>query len=240
MSHHIIEFKNISFCYSASTHVLNDLSFKIEHGESIAILGANGAGKSTLLNLIIGNILPTQGDIIVGDHEVKKENLKEIRRSVGMIFQNPDDQLFMPTVYEDVSFGPYNLGFSQNKIAESVKKSLNSVNAWHLKDRPPFKLSGGEKRRVAIATVMAMNPNILLLDEPSTNLDWRSKEDLISILKNFTHTKIIATHDLNLVARVCTRSIILDDNKIVADGHVDEIFKDSQMLIKCGVGPFHQ
>ena len=170
MSHHIVEVKQLRHVYPDGTEALRDVSFRIHHGEAVAIIGANGAGKSTLLLHLNGYLTATAGTIRIGDHQLSKETLAEIRRTVGMVFQDPDDQLFMPTVYDDVAFGPLNQGLSPAEAGQRVDEALERVEALELRDKPPYHLSGGEKKRVAIATVIAMLPEILVLDEPTSGL----------------------------------------------------------------------
>lgn len=230
MSHHIVEAKDVHFSYPDGTSGLTGVSFRITHGESIALVGANGAGKSTLLMHLNGCLLPTQGVIHVGDLPVTKKTTPAIRRTVGMVFQDSDDQLFMPTVFEDVAFGPMNLGLADTELQTVVMQALQRVGAEHLRERPPFKLSVGEKRRVAIATVLAMSPDILVMDEPSSNLDPRSRRELIELLQTFEHTKIIATHDLDFALQLCPRTIVLGRGKVTADGATKDVFSDDALL----------
>jgi cobalt/nickel transport system ATP-binding protein len=230
MSHHIVEARDLGYTYPDGTVALRGTSFRILHGESVGIVGANGAGKSTLLLHLNGCLVPTAGTVYIGDFPVTKKNLADVRRRVGMVFQDPDDQLFMPTAYDDVAFGPLNLGFPPEEVETRVIKALDTVGAAHLKDRPPYKLSGGEKRAVAIATVLAMSPDILVLDEPSSGLDPQARRQLIALLRSFDHTKIIATHDLDLVLDVCHRTIVLNAGMVVADGPTDGIFGDQELL----------
>ena len=233
MSHHIVEVRDLEFTYPDSTRALQGLSFKIRHGESVAIVGANGAGKSTLLLHLNGYLTPTSGQVRIGDFPLTKETLQEVRRTVGMVFQDPDDQLFMSTVYDDVAFGPLNLGFPLAEVAMRVLKALETVGMAHLKDRPPHRLSSGQKRRVAIATVLSMSPDILVMDEPSAGLDPRARRQLIELLKTFKHSKIIATHDLDMVLDICERTIIINNGKIEADGPTVDIFQDDKLLDNC-------
>ncbi len=230
MSHHIIEIKDLAYTYPDQTKALDGLSVRITHGESVAIVGANGAGKSTLLSHLIGVLIPSSGTVRIGDYPLNKETLAHIRRSVGMVFQNPDDQLFMPTVFDDVAFGPLNMGLPPEETEERVLAALATVGAAHLKDRPPYKLSGGQKRSVAIASVLSMQPDILVMDEPSDGLDPYCRRQLINLLKTFQHTKIIATHDLDLVVDLCERTVVLADGKIIADGPTLQIFTDDALL----------
>jgi cobalt/nickel transport system ATP-binding protein len=233
MSHHIVEAKNLEFTYPDTTHALLDISFKITHGESVAIVGANGAGKSTLLLHLNGYLTPTSGQVRIGDFPLTKETLQEVRRTVGMVFQDPDDQLFMSTVYDDVAFGPLNLGLPIEEVDSRVKKALETVGVLALKDRPPHRLSSGQKRRVAIATVLSMSPDILVMDEPTSGLDPQARRRLIEMLQTFKHSKIIATHDLDMVLDLCERTIILNEGKIQADGKTSDIFQDEKLLTDC-------
>lgn len=230
MSHHIVETKELHFSYPDGHAALKGVSFRITHGESVGIVGANGAGKSTLLLHLIGALLPKQGTVRVGDYPVTAKTLQKIRQSVGMVFQDPDDQLFMPTVFDDVAFGPLYQGLPYEEVRYRVWQALETVGALHLKERPPYKLSGGEKRAVAIATVLSMEPDILVLDEPSAALDPSARRRLIGLLAGFTHTKIIASHDLDLVLDLCQRTIVLSDGVVIADGATQEIFSNEAIL----------
>jgi len=230
MSHHIVEVEDIHFAYRGETPAVNGISFRIHHGESVAVVGANGAGKSTLLLHLNGYLTPSSGKVRIGDFPLTKETVHDIRRTVGMVFQDPDDQLFMPTVFDDVAFGPLNLGFPPEEVRERVTNALLKVDALHLKERPPYKLSGGEKRAVAIASVLSMSPDILVMDEPTTGLDPRARRRLIDLLKSFHHTKIIATHDLDLVLELCERTLVVHEGRITADGPTIEIFRNEQLL----------
>ncbi|MDD5097971.1 MAG: ABC transporter ATP-binding protein [Candidatus Omnitrophica bacterium] len=235
MSHHIVEAIDLHYTYPDGTVGLKGISFRISHGESVALVGENGAGKSTLLLHLNGYLTASQGTIRIGDYPLTKNNLRTVRRSVGFVFQNPDDQLFMPTVFDDVAFGPLNLGFSQDEVEHKVKEALKRVGVEHLSKRPPYKLSQGEKRSVSIATVLAMSPDILVMDEPTSSLDPRSRRRLIELLKTFHHSKIIATHDLDLAIDLCERVIVIHKGKIVADGPTQGIFQDEALLSSSGL-----
>ncbi len=235
MSHHSIEVSGLGFAYPDGTIALSDVSFYVGHGESVALVGANGAGKSTLLMQLLGFLLPTAGSVRVGDVPVTKSTLGDIRKTVGMVFQDPDDQLFMPSVFEDVAFGPMNLGLPPEEIEGRVSDALRRVGAERLRDRPPYRLSGGEKRAVAIATVLAMCPSLLIMDEPSSNLDPRARRRLIELLATFEHTKIIATHDLDLAMDLCDRTIVMSGGTITADGPTREVFADDTLLQASGL-----
>ena len=230
MSHHIVEFKNVCFRYPDGTEALKGISFRITHGESVGIVGANGAGKSTLLLHMNGYLLPTSGTVNIGDLSVTKKSRQDIRRKVGIVFQNPDDQLFMPTVFDDVAFGPLNLGMDETSVRERVNEALRLVNSLDLCDKPPHHLSCGQKSAVAIAAVMSMEPDILVMDEPAANLDPKSRRSLITLLKTFAHSKIIASHDLDLILDVCKRCIVIKDGTVVADGPSTEILANQTLL----------
>ena len=230
-----LDIRNIGFSYPDGTEALRDISCRIEAGEAVGIIGCNGAGKSTLLRHLNGCLSPSQGDVQIGGHPVRRDTLREIRRTVGVVFQNPDDQLFMPTVFDDVAFGPLNLELPADEIEERVRTALERVGMSHLSDRPPYKLSGGEKRAVAIATVLAVSPDVLVLDEPSSNLDPRGRRRLIELLRGFKQTRIIATHDLELVVEVCQRVIVLDEGSIVAEGPVAEVLNNEELMLAHGL-----
>ncbi len=230
MSHHIVEVKNLHYTYPGNTRALEGVSFRIEHGESVGIVGENGAGKSTLLQHLNGYLTPTEGTVRIGDYPLTKDTIRQVRRTVGMVFQDPDDQLFMPTVYEDVAFGPLNLGLPREEVAARAERAMETVGVSHLRDRPPYRLSGGEKRAVAIATVLAMEPDILVLDEPTSNLDPRTRRQFIELLRSFRHTKIIATHDLDLILDLCERTIVIHRGRVNADGRALEIFGNQALL----------
>lgn len=235
MSHHIVEAQNISYIYPSSKRGIQEISFRITHGESVAVVGANGAGKSTLLQHLNGFLMPNEGRIRIGDFPLTKDNIMSVRRTVGMVFQDPDDQLFMPTVFDDVAFGPLNLGLPQDEVKIRVTDALERVGALHLQDRPSYRLSGGEKRAVAIASVLAMSPDILVMDEPSSNLDPLARQRLIKLLLSFKHTKIIATHDLDLAVDLCQRTIILHNGSLTADGPTRDIFQNKELLAESGL-----
>ena len=233
MSHHIVEVKDLRHTYPDGTAALNGVSFRIHHGEAVAVIGANGAGKSTLLLHLNGYLVPTGGEVRIGDFPLTRETLPEVRRTVGMVFQDPDDQLFMPTVFDDVAFGPLNLGLPPHEVERRVMDSLMRVGAEHLREKPPHRLSGGEKKRVAIATVLAMSPDILVMDEPTTGLDPFARRQLIGLLKEFRHTRIFTSHDLDMVLELCERVIVLREGGVVADGPAREIFRNEELLAAC-------
>jgi cobalt/nickel transport system ATP-binding protein len=230
MSHHIVEFKDVCFTYPDGTAALRGVNFRITHGESVGVVGANGAGKSTLLLHMNGCLLPSAGTVTIGDLSLTAGTRREVRKKVGIVFQNPDDQLFMPTVFDDVAFGPLNLGMDEAAVRERVNRALSMVNGLGLEDKPPHHLSAGQKSAVAIAAVMAMEPDILAMDEPAANLDPRSRRLLIALLKTFKHSKIVASHDLDLILDVCGRCIVIGKGTVVADGPAAEILTDRALL----------
>lgn len=230
MSHHIVEVKDLRYTYPDGNAALHGVSFRITHGESVAVVGANGAGKSTLLLHLNGCLIPEAGSVRIGDFPLNKKTLHHVRRTVGMIFQDPDDQLFMPLVHDDVAFGPLNLGLPPEEVEQRVNDALATVGASHLKNRPPYRLSGGEKRSVAIASVLSMSPSILVMDEPTSNLDPRGRRQLINLLCTFHHTIIIATHDLDMVLDVCSRTIVLNEGRVLADCPTFDILADDDIL----------
>ena len=235
MSRHEIEVSNLRFSYPDGHEAIKNISFTICRGESVGIIGANGSGKSTLLSLIIGILFPDKGEVKVGDVPVTKKTLAVIRRKLGMVFQDSDDQLFMTTVFDDVAFGPRNYKLDENEVKARVEEALEMVGIPHLIDRAPFKLSGGEKRAAAIASVLSMKPDVLLMDEPTSGLDPKSSRRLINILKGFSHTKIIASHDLDMVLEICDRVIVLKDGEVAADETTLKVLTNGELLDKCGL-----
>jgi cobalt/nickel transport system ATP-binding protein len=230
MSHHIVEVKDLQFDYPDGTPALQSISFRIVHGESVAVVGANGAGKSTLLLHLNGFLTAKAGEIRIGDFPLTAKTLQAVRRTVGMVFQDPDDQLFMPTVHDDVAFGPLNLGLPPQEVEERVTRALSTVGALHLRNRPPYKLSRGEKKAVAIATVLSMSPDILVMDEPTSDLDPKARRQLIELLRTFKHTKIIASHDLDMVLDLCERTVVIYNGRVMADGQTHELFENEDLL----------
>ena len=230
MSHHIVSLSDVCFSYPHGAPVLEGISTRIEHGEAVGLIGANGVGKSTLLMLLCGILSPTRGEIRLGEMLVTPRTLSAVRQRIGFVFQNPDDQLFMPTVGEDVAFGPLNLGISGTEIEGLVAKALATAGISHLKDRAPYKLSGGEKRAAAIAGVLAMEPDILIMDEPTAALDPKSRRRFICLAAEFSHTRIIATHDLDMVMDLCPRTIILQGGRIAHDGPTATLLADERIM----------
>lgn len=235
MSHHKLEVKNLHFSYPDGHDAVRGMSFSIHHGESVGIIGANGAGKSTLLMLLMGVLFPSQGEVSVGDVQVTKKTLPMIRQRLGMVFQDPDDQLFMNTVYDDVAFGPRNYKLDEKEIERRVLSALELVGIPHLKDRAPFKLSGGEKRAAAIAAVLSMQPDILVMDEPTAALDPKSRRRVMNLLASFEHTKIVTSHDLDMIFEMCHRTIVIKKGEIVADGVTSELLVNAELMDASGL-----
>jgi cobalt/nickel transport system ATP-binding protein len=235
MSHHITEAKDLFYSYPDGHQAVNGLSFRIHHGESVGIIGANGAGKSTLLMLLTGILTPARGEVVIGEVGLTKHTLNMIRQRLGMVFQNPDDQLFMTTVHDDVAFGPRNLKIDEPQVEQRVVSALEQVGILHLKDRAPFHLSAGEKRAAAIATVLSMSPDILILDEPTSSLDPKSRRRLMNILRGFEHTKIITSHDLDMVLEICQRVIVMKDGQAIADGPAKDILTNQGLMEEAGL-----
>ena len=225
----MIEFKRVFFAYDNKNPVIDDISFTIEKGESVGIIGANGAGKSTIMKLMLG-LLGEKQEISVDGLSVKKENLAKIRQKVGFVLQDSDNQMFMPTVYEDMAFGPRNYGLSKEETEKRIDGILSKLGLEELKYRHNHKLSGGEKRMAAIATILAMEPEIILMDEPSTALDPYNRRKVINTINQVPQTKIIASHDLDMILDTCKRVILLSHGKIVADGEAQIILRDKKLL----------
>ena len=230
----MLRIENFSKNYGEKVAV-NKLNLTIAPGEIYGFIGHNGAGKSTLLMQTNGLLMPSKGSIDVGGIKLSAQSLSTIRQRVGFIFQDADNQLFMPTVEEDIAFGPSLMPLSASEVASRVDKALQAVGCEHLRHREPHTLSGGEKRRIAIATVLAMTPSILVLDEPTTGLDPKARRELINLLHDFSHTILIATHDMELIAELCPRTLILNQGAIVADSSTEEVFSDLALLEKCGL-----
>jgi cobalt/nickel transport system ATP-binding protein len=225
----VIEIKNLSFNYPDGHQGLKNVNLVVYPGEDVAVIGPNGAGKSTLL-LHLNGILRGNSTVRICGLPVEERKLKEIRKKVGLIFQDPEDQLFSLNVFDDVAFGPINMGYSESEVRQRVAQALEWVGMGGYEQRSPHHLSVGEKKRIAIATVLALDPEILVIDEPTSNLDPRSKWSLIELLKQLPVTKIIATHDLELVRALCGRTVVMDEGKVVADGNTEGILDDITLL----------
>ena len=225
----MLEFRNVSFSYEPGTPVLDNLSFHIRKGETVGLIGANGAGKSTIMKLMLG-LLPAQGEILVDGMPVTKQNLPPIRQKIGFVLQDSDNQMFMPTVYEDMIFGPRNYGLSREEADARVDRVLRELGLENLKHRHNHKISGGEKRMAAIATILAMEPEMIVMDEPSTALDPVNRRRVISTINSRKETKLIASHDLDMILDTCQRVILLNHGRIVADGEAETLLRDQALL----------
>ena len=225
----MIEFQNVSFSYERGRPVLQELSFRIEKGEAVGLIGANGAGKSTVMKLLLG-LLQGEGRILVDGTEVQKASLGVIRRKLGFVLQNSDNQMFMPTVYEDMIFAPLNYGLSREEAEQRVDGVLEKLGLQELKHRHNHKISGGEKRMAAIATILAMEPEAVLMDEPSSALDPYNRRLVINTIRSLPQTKLITSHDLDMILDTCDRVILLSGGKIAADGPADVILRDKALL----------
>ena len=225
-----IEVEDVHFSYPDGRKVLKGISCRIRYGEKVALIGPNGAGKSTFMSQLNGVLMPVQGRIVIDGLELREENLTDIRRKIGIVFQDPDDQLFCPTVFDDVAFGPLNLGLPREEIHMRVKEALELVGLSGFENRTSFHLSFGERKRLALATVLSYQPEVLVFDEPSTNMDPLSRRRLIEWLKASDRTILLCTHDLDIALEVCTRCLLLSDGKIVADGPASDILYDHKLL----------
>ncbi len=231
----ILECEALSYEYERNKKVLENLSINIEAGESVGLIGCNGVGKSTLLKLIVGLLTPVSGLIKVNGMEVNRRNLEQVRQQVGFVFQDADNQLFMPTVAEDIAFGPANYGIKGDELTQRVDSVLAELGIEGLKSRKTTRLSGGEKKLVSLATVLALKPDLLILDEPSIALDPGNRRRLIRVLSSLGEARLVATHDLDLVLDVCDRVILMSDSHIAADGRAEDILFNKELLESCGL-----
>ena len=225
----MIEFQNVSFSYERGRPVLRDLSFSIGDGECVGLIGANGAGKSTVMKLLLG-LLTGEGTILVDGVAVKKDTLAQIRRKLGFVLQDSDNQMFMPTVYEDMIFGPLNYGLSREETDKRVDAVLERLGLQELKHRHNHRISGGEKRMAAIATILAMEPEAMLMDEPTAALDPYNRRIVIHTIRSLPQTKLITSHDLDMILDTCSRVILLSKGRIAADGPAEVILRDRALL----------
>ena len=230
----MLKLHDVTVTYPDGTKAIDSLSFTLGEGENIALIGENGAGKTSLLLAVVGILDTAGGTIEIDGIQLNKKTVNEIRKKTGLVFQNPDDQLFMPLIYDDIAFGCRNYGLAENEIQTRVDETLDRLNIGHLRSRSSLKLSGGEKRMAAIATVLAMNPSVLLFDEPTAYLDPKAKRAVAEALKNLQHPKIIATHDMTFAAEACNRVIILKKGKIMSDGALS-LLNDKELMRNCGI-----
>lgn len=227
--HHTVEIQDLHFAYPDGRQALRGVSLRIDPGEKVALVGPNGAGKSTLM-LHLNGILRGKGEVRVCGTPVTEHNLASVRAAVGLVFQDPDDQLFSPTVFEDVAFGPMYLGLPEKDVRFRVRRALTSVGMEGHENRVPHHLSSGERKRVAIATVLAMDPEILVLDEPTADLDPRSRRGLITLLSDLPQTMLASTHDMRMVDELFPRTVVIDEGRVVADGPTPEVLSDRPLL----------
>ena len=233
--HHTIEVHNLSYRYPDGHAALDGVTMRIEPGEKVGLVGPNGAGKSTLILHLNGIFRSSSGSVQVCDVEISDQTLGKVRAAVGLVFQDPDDQLFSPTVFEDVAFGPLHMGLREAEVRRRVTAALAAVNMAGYQERVSHHLSTGEKKRIAIATVLSMDPEILVMDEPSAGLDPRARRGFIKLLQDLPQTMLVATHDIRLVQEVFTRVLVMDHGRIVADGSTETILGDAALLARHGL-----
>lgn len=230
MTRPVLEVDRLGYAYPDGHQALYGVTLSVERGERVALLGPNGAGKTTFVLHLNGILASQHGSVAVAGLPVTQANLREVRRRVGLVFQDPDDQLFMPTVRDDVAFGPANLGLRRDELDARVDEALRAVGMTDYSDRPPHHLSFGQRRRVAVATVLAMHPEILVMDEPSSNLDPASRRELADIVQGLDITLLMVTHDLPYALELCPRSVILNDGVITADGDTALVMGDAELM----------
>ncbi len=226
----LLKIEHLSFSYEMENQVLTDINLEAHDGESIGIIGANGIGKSTLMKLLVGLYLDYNGVLEVAGHAVNKKNINHIREHIGYVFQDSDSQLFLSTVEDDVAFGPQNYGLSEEEVEKRVSEALEKVHITELRKKQTYKLSGGEKKLASIATILSMEPDIIIMDEPSIALDPRNRKNLIKILNEINSLKLITSHDLDFIMDTCERVVLLDEGRIIADGSSKEILSDRELL----------
>lgn len=230
MSNINIDVENVSFGYEKGTEILLQISLHAAGADSIGIIGANGVGKSTFLKLLVGLYLDFEGSIRIENTPVQKSTLPLIRSKIGYVFQDSDSQLFMTTAYDDIAFAPRNYGLPESEVQSRVEQALRLTGIEHLRNKQIYKMSGGEKKLVSIATILSMTPDIILMDEPSIALDPRNRRNLIRILNSFEHLKIIASHDLDLIWDTCERTVLMANGKIICEGPTKEILTNQELL----------
>lgn len=226
----MIQTEHLGFSYPQGEKVLQDLSFGIRPGEAVGLVGANGAGKSTLLKLLVGLVSGYEGQVRVLGMPLEKKNLAAIRARAGYVFQDADSQLFTHTVYDDIAFAPRNYGYSKEEVEERAARAMEKTGTAYLRDKPVYQMSGGEKRLVSIATILSMDPELILMDEPEAALDPRNRRRLIRLLHELPQTRIIASHDLDMILDTCSRVILMGKGRIAADGPAEQILTDRKLL----------
>jgi cobalt/nickel transport system ATP-binding protein len=229
-----IEIENLSYKYPDGTVALKNITLSVEHGQTLALIGPNGAGKSTLLLAMAGFIKGT-GKVLINGLQINRKNLKKIRTSLGSCLEDPDDQLFMPTLFDDVAFGPLNMGLEAEQVKVRVADALKTVGLADMADKAPHHLSAGQKRAAAIATILSMSPEIITLDEPDGSLDPRNRNNLIKLLTNLPQTLIITTSNMNFAAAIADRAVLLDNGRIIANGDAKKIMSDSKLMTEHGL-----
>lgn len=235
MNQFLINCKELCFSYENGVEILKGISLQTRPKEALGIIGANGVGKSTLLRILVGLELNFSGEVFVKGIPVNKKSLPEIRSKIGYLFQDSDNQLFTQTVYNDVAFGPRNYGLKEEEVKERVESALTTIGITHLKDKQIYKMSGGEKKMASIATVLAMNPEIILLDEPTIALDPKNRRNLIQTLNRLEYAKIVASHDLDMILETCDRIILMSEGKIIREGATELILRDKELLEAFGL-----
>lgn len=235
MKEYVVECKDLNFAYEKEIPILKNINFQIKSQETIGLLGANGAGKSTLLRTLVGLETGFTGSVEVLGMPVTKKYLSEIRAQMGYVFQDSENQMFMPNVWQDIAFAPQNYGFSKEEIQQQVSKAMEMTGISHLAERQNYKLSGGEKKLAAIATVLVMEPEVILFDEPSVSLDPRNRRNLIHIMQQLKQTQIIASHDMDLILDTCNRVILLSEGSIIYDGETEKLLQNKELLEHYGL-----
>ncbi len=230
MSHNHIICDNVCFSYEKGSEVLHNISFSCGHDDAVGLIGANGVGKSTLMRILVGLEMGFTGEVTVGEIKVTKKTLPRIREKIGYVFQDSDNQLFMPTVYDDIAFAPRNYGLPPDQVDERVQHALDLVGIDYLRNKHTYKMSGGEKKMASIATILAMTPDVILMDEPSIALDPKNRRRLINILNELDHIKIIASHDLDMILETCSRVILMSGGRIIKDAPTREVLTDRELL----------
>ncbi len=240
MTNVIISVKNLRFSYPAGVKAINDVSLEIKRGERVALLGPNGSGKSTLILLIAGLLMPQKGEVRVLNEQTTSKAFQKLRQKIGIVFQDPDDQLFNQTVFEDVAYGPKNLGLSKEQIQERCTHILKDIGINHLRDRPPHRLSFGEKKKVSLATALILRPELLILDEPTANLDLASRRSLIDMLNALNAegtTIVVSTHDVEALPELVDRVIIVSHGSLLGEGEIHSVLQNAHLLESAGLEP---